>query len=72
VDGGLARRVHLGPGLNDIAHDDRPDLFGIERGTGDGGPDRGGAKLGRRDFLQGSAKRADRGSQWRDNNDRML
>jgi hypothetical protein len=32
VDSRLARRVHLGAGLNDIAHDDRPDLFGIEAG----------------------------------------
>ena len=72
MDGRLARRVHLGAGLNDIAHDDRPDLLGIETGAGDGGLDDDGAEIGRRNFFQAPAKRTNRGSRRRDNNDRML
>src|SRR5260370_6707959 len=72
MDGGLACRVHLGAGLNDIAHDDRPDLLGIEAGACDGGLDGDGAEIGRRKLFQAPAKRPNRGSHRRDNNDRVL
>jgi hypothetical protein len=72
MDGGLARRVHLGAGLNDIAHDDGLDLLGIEPGAGDGGFDNDRAKIGRRNFFKATTKGTDRGAHWRDNNDRML
>jgi hypothetical protein len=72
MDGRPPRRVHFGAGLNDIAHDDRPDLFGIEASACDRGFDGDGAEIGRRNFLQASAKGTDRGSHRRDNNDRTL
>src|SRR2546423_9201338 len=72
MDRGLARRVHLGAGLNDIAHDDGPHLLGIEPSAGDGGFDDDRAEIGRRNLFQAAAKGTDRGSHWRDNNDRVL
>ena len=62
MDGGLARRVHLGAGLNDITHDGGPDLVGMNPGACDGGLDRDGAEIGRGNFLQAAAEGADRGS----------
>jgi hypothetical protein len=70
ADGGLARRVHLGSGLNDIAHDGRPDLAGMKPGACDGGLDRDGAEFGRWYVLQAAAKGADRGSHRGDQNNR--
>ena len=51
MDRGLAGRVHLGAGLNDIAHDHGPDLIGIEAGARDGGFYGDGAEIGRRNLL---------------------
>jgi|SRR5215813_10168332 len=72
MDGGLARRVHFGAGLNDIAHDDGLDLLGIEPGAGDRGFDDDRAEIGRRNFFKATTKGTDRGSHRSDNNDRML
>ena len=72
MDSRLARRVHLGASLNDIAHDDRPDLFGIKASACDRGFDGDGAEIGRRNFFQAPAKSTNRGSHRRDTNDRTL
>ena len=60
LDRRLAGGIHLGPGLNDIAHRDGLDLVGPEPGPFDRGADGDGAKVRRRHVLQGSAKGADR------------
>jgi hypothetical protein len=72
MDGGLACRIHLGAGLNDIAHDDRPDLFGTEASACHRRFDGDGAEIRRRDVLQAPAKGTNCGSHRRDNNDRTL
>jgi hypothetical protein len=56
----LAGGIHLGPGLNDIAHRYGLDLFGLEACPFDSGADGDGAKVRRWHVLQGSAKGADR------------
>ena len=70
MDGRLARRVHLGSSLHDTAHDDGPDLLGIDSRACDGSFDGDGAEIGRRNFLQAPAKGANRGSHRGDKNNR--
>ena len=56
----LAGGIHLGPGLNDIAHGRGLDLVGLEPGALDGGADGDGAEIRRRHVLQSPAEGADR------------
>ncbi len=60
----LTGRIHLCSGLNNVAHRRDLDLFGLEPGPFDGGADGDGAKIRRRHVLQGSAKGADRRTDW--------
>ena len=60
---GLTGRIHLGAGLNDVAHRRRfPTSSGLKPGALDGGADRDGAEIGRRHVLEAAAKGADRGA----------
>jgi hypothetical protein len=70
MDRGLARRVHLGAGLNDITHDGGPDLVGMKPGACDRGLDRDRTEIGRGNFLQATAEGADRGPHRDDKNNR--
>ena len=56
----LAGGIHLGPGLNDIAHGRGLDLVGLEPGAFDRGADGDGAEIRRRHVLQRPAEGADR------------
>src|SRR6516164_7755346 len=66
------RAGFIGAGLNNIAHNDGSDLLGIEAGACDSGFYDDRAKIGRRNFFQAAAKGTDRGSHWRDNDDRIV
>jgi hypothetical protein len=72
MNGRLTGRIHLGAGLNDVAHRHRFDLLGLEPDAFDGGADRDGAEIRRPHFLQTAAKgpnrSADRGGE---DNDRF-
>ena len=58
----LTRRIHLGAGLDDVAHRHGLDLLGLEPRAFDGGADRDGAEIRRRNVLKTAAEGADRGA----------
>jgi hypothetical protein len=62
MDGRLARRIHLGAGLHDVAHDHGLDFVGAKTGPGHRGGNRRRTEIGRRHILKGAAKGADRGA----------
>jgi hypothetical protein len=58
----LAGRIHLGAGLNEIAHHDGFHLIWANAGARDRGADRGRPETGRWYVLETAAERADRGA----------
>jgi hypothetical protein len=58
----LTGRVHLVAGLDDVAHDDRPEFGRVELRAFQDCPDRGGPELGRGRALQAAAIGADGGA----------
>jgi hypothetical protein len=60
MDGGLPGGIHLGPGLDDVAHDDSFHLLRAKLCACDRRTDRHGAEIRSRYVLKAAAEGADR------------
>ena len=62
MDRRLTRRIHLGAGLDDVAHRHGLDLLGLEPRAFDSRADRDGAEIRRRNVLKTAAEGANCGA----------